>query len=97
MKIVGNWPSRNRIDGERDRRRSGSKSRRTILLCPREKHFTAPSSGWRSHQDAQILVLFLNKNLQPESNILAFFCVSRDNRLKFTLNRTSQTFCQSGV
>ena len=66
----------------------GSKPTCTILLCPWERHFTAPSTAWWSWQT----VLYFNHisiKLQADSNILASPEVDWSNCLPYVLEPLS--------
>ena len=65
-----------------DRRGLSSKPTRAILLCPRERHFTAPSPAWWSWQ-AVPNCSNISTKLQADSNILASLEAGRGNCLPY--------------
>ena len=72
----------------------GSKPTRAILLCPRERHFTALSPAWWSRQ-AVLNLNHISIKLQADSNILATPEAGRGNCLPYVLAPPSLS-CESG-
>ena len=78
----------------RDQHGLSSKPTRTILLCPRERHFTAHSPTWWSWQ-AVLNLNYISIKLQADSNILASPEAGRGNCLPYVLAPPSLS-CESG-
>ena len=77
----------------RDQHGLGSKPTRAVLLCPRERHFTALFPAWSPWQ-AVLNYSHISMKLQADSNILVSSEAGRGNCLPYVLAPPSLS-CES--